>query len=57
MYRDIIIRDDLKRIIYQEREDGFYEKTTYKDDGSIKIETHYPAGQVEIERYNEKFKR
>lgn len=51
-YEDKIIKDNLGRIIYQERSDGFYENIEYYDNGNIKkIETHYPDGKIEIERY------
>lgn len=40
------------RVIHEKREDGFEEFIEYYDSGNIKkIETHYPAGQIEIERY------
>lgn len=49
---DIIERDIFNRIIYEKRDDGFEENTEYYDDGSIKrVETHYPQGQIEIERF------
>ncbi len=49
---DVIIKDKYRRIIYEKRDDGFEEVTEYYDDGSIKkIETHYPKGQIEIERF------
>lgn len=54
MYEDKIEKDELDRVIYQERSDGFREYITYNEDGSKKIETHYPDGQIEIEKFGEK---
>lgn len=31
---------------------NFKEFTTYYDDGSVRIETHYPNGYIEVEKYN-----
>lgn len=46
-----IIKDSEGRIIYISRDDGYEETTTYNDDGSYKIETIYPNGRKEIERF------
>lgn len=47
-----VIKDEYGRIIYEKRDDGFEEMTEYYEDGSIKrVETHYPNGQIEIERF------
>ena len=49
---DIVEKDSYNRIIHEKRDNGFEEFTYYYDSGSIrKIGTHYPAGQVEIERF------
>lgn len=54
MKENIIKKDEYGRVIYEERDDGFYEFTSYYDDGTIKkVETHYPRGQVEIERFKQ----
>ena len=44
--------DDKGRIIYEEHSNGFWEKTTYYDySGTVIVETHYPNGVIETERY------
>lgn len=42
--------DSNGRIILEER-GNFKEITTYYDDGSKRVETHYPQGQVEVENF------
>lgn len=41
-------------VIYEEHDDGFYERNTYKNGKLIRCETHYSNGMKEIEHYNVK---
>ena len=51
-YEDRIEKDSEGRVIYESRKDGFEEHTTYYDNGKVAtIETKYPNGIVEHERY------
>ena len=51
-YEDKMEYDDKGRIIYEEHSNGFWEKTTYYDySGTVILETHYPNGVTETERY------
>lgn len=51
-YEDKTEYDSKGRIIYEERKDGFWERTTYYDyTGTIIVETHYPNGKTETERF------
>ena len=46
-----IVKDSEGRIVYMSREDGYEEITTYNIDGSYKVDTIYPNGRKETERF------
>lgn len=49
---DIIEFDNNGNLILEKRPDGFEERFTYYDDGKIAtVETKYPNGIIERERY------
>lgn len=51
-YKDKFEYDDKGRIIYEEHKNGFWERTTYYDSsGMVIVETHYPNGIIETERF------
>lgn len=50
-YQDTIIKDSEGRIVYEERSDGFVEKSTYTDGQLARQETRYPNGITEIDHY------
>ena len=48
----IIERDENNNITYEKRPDGFEEKRTYYENGKLAtVDTKYPNGLVEHERY------
>ena len=50
-YQDTIVKDSEGHIVYEERSDGFVEKSTYIDGQLTRQETRYPNGITEIDHY------
>lgn len=51
-YQDKIVKDSEGHIVYEERSDGFVEKSTYINGQLSRQETRYPNGNVELDHYN-----
>lgn len=45
-------RDKDGNIIYEEHDDGFYERSTYENGQLVRQETHYSNGITDIDHYN-----
>lgn len=46
-----IIKDENGNVIYESHEDGFEERSTYKDNQLIRRITTYPNGLEDLEHY------
>ena len=45
-------KDKNGNIIYEEHDDGYYERNTYENGKLARCEIHYSNGITEVEQYN-----